>query len=331
MIFQPVLNVLLLLLLFAPVAFVVVRMLVKKQAAPRWVWTLRLLMLASCFVMLLRPGIPGGTSQTLATDTDIFIAVDTTASIVAEDWGDGEQRLDGIRADVQSLVDEYPGARFALISFDAAAELRLPLTTDTTALVSSLEILRPEVTAQSRGSSIGIASTMLADTLSAAADSSPDRSRMVFYLGDGEQTVTSSPESFSTSAQYVDGGAVLGYGTAEGGPMQITTGSVAEETGEYIQYQGSDALSVIDEDNLRTIAEELGVEYELRTADTEIVLPEAPTTTTNYAESGEVGNIIELYWILALIMVALLAVELGRAAMLVAQMRGLAIRGGGER
>lgn len=331
MIFQPVLNVFLLLLLFAPVAFVVVRMLVKKQAAPRWVWTLRLLMLASCFVMLLRPGIPGGTSQTLATDTDIFIAVDTTASIVAEDWGDGEQRLDGIRADVQSLVDEYPGARFALISFDAAAELRLPLTTDTTALVSSLEILRPEVTAQSRGSSIGIASTMLADTLSAAADSSPDRSRMVFYLGDGEQTVTSSPESFSTSAQYVDGGAVLGYGTAEGGPMQITTGSVAEETGEYIQYQGSDALSVIDEDNLRTIAEELGVEYELRTADTEIVLPEAPTTTTNYAESGEVGNIIELYWILALIMVALLAVELGRAAMLVAQMRGLAIRGGGER
>ena len=339
MIFQPVLNVALLVLLFAPVAFVVVWMLVKAvrpqtssadagTGAPPVIWGLRLLMLLACFMMLLRPGIPGGATETLATDTDILIVVDTTASIVAEDWDGDGQRLDGVRADVQSIVDEYPGARFALISFDAAAELRLPLTTDATALISSLEVLRPEVTAQSQGSSIGIASAMVEETLEAAADSAPDRSRMVFYLGDGEQTVSSDPESFSAGAEFTDGGAVLGYGTSEGGPMKVTSGSLSEEGDEYIQYQGERAMSVIDEANLQTIADDLGIQYQPRSADADIELPEAPTTTTNFTESGSVGNVIELYWIFALVMVLLLGVEIARATILIAQMRGLATRGG---
>lgn len=195
-----------------------------------------------------------------------------------------------MRADVQAIVDEYPGARFALITFDASADLRLPLTTDTTALVSSLEVLRPEVTSQSRGSSIGIANELLADTLSNAAESSPDRSRMVFYFGDGEQTVTSAPEPFDGSEKLTDAGAVFGYGTAEGGPMKLTTGSVGDSSSEYIEYEGANALSVIDEKNLEAIAAELGVPYEHRTADAEPELPEAPSTTTSYAESGSVAR-----------------------------------------
>jgi Ca-activated chloride channel family protein len=331
-ILQPVLNVFLLILLFAPVAAVAVWMLVRGR--PRWLWAMRLVMLLACFAMLLRPGIPGGTTQTLATDTDIVIVLDTTASIVAEDWDGDRPRLDGARADVQAIVDEYPGARFALITFDASAEQRLPLTTDTTALMSSLEILRPEVTAQSRGSSIGIAHTMLQETLAGAADSAPERSRMVFYLGDGEQTVSSQPESFSGSARYIDGGAVLGYGTDVGGPMKVTSGSLGG-SGDYIEYQGQPAMSVLDQANLQTVADELGVPLQVRHADTALDLPAAPAETTSYAHpstgsgtGGSVGNVIELYWVFALVIVALLGVELARAAMLTAQLRGLAVRGG---
>ncbi|WP_309127216.1 VWA domain-containing protein [Microbacterium sp.] len=327
MILQPVLHPVLLVLLCAPVAFLLVRAMVKRSArgeSPVWQLVLRLLMLLVVFVMLLRPGIPGGTSQTLATDTDVVIVVDTTASIVAEDWEGDRPRLDGVRADVQAIVDEYPGARFALISFDASAQLRLPLTTDATALMSSLDVMRPEVTDQSRGSSIGIANRMLADTLSAAAKAAPDRSRMVFYLGDGEQTASHDPESFASSARYVDSGSVLGYGTAEGGPMKKTTGR-GGEAGEYIEYQGEPAMSVIDEDNLRVISEELGIEYQSRSADAAIELPEAPTSTTDYSASGEVGTVIELYWIAALLLVVLVGVELARAAMQVTRLRGLTV------
>lgn len=325
MIFQPVLHPLLLVLLCAPVAIGLVLAIVKRVPPHRWLWGLRLLMLVVLFAMLLRPGIPGGTSQTLATDTDVVLVVDTTASIVAEDWNGKEQRLEGVREDVQKIVDRYPGARFALITFDANAQLRLPLTTDATALMSSLDVLRPEVTTQSRGSSIGVANTLLAKTLQSAAKAAPDRSRMVFYFGDGEQTTSSSPESFGSSAKYVDAGAVLGYGTTEGGPMRITSGTGSSDDG-YIEYQGQPARSVIDEKNLGTIAKELGVEYEHRTADAAPKLPDAPASTTDYAASGEVGNVIELYWMFALVLLALLCVELSRATMLVTRMRGLSAR-----
>lgn len=330
MIFQPVLHPLLLVLLFAPALALAVWLIVRPSAGPgapgksgqRALWALRLLLLLACFVMLLRPGIPGGATQTLATDTDIVLVVDTTASIVAEDWDEGEPRLDGVRDDVRAIIAEYPGARFALITSDAAAELRMPLTTDTTALIGSLDVLRPEVTSQSRGSSIGIAAPLLTETLASAAESSPDRSRMVFYLGDGEQTVDTSPESFASSAKYTDSGSVFGYGTAEGGPMRITGGGVDDDEG-YIEYEGENALSVIDEQNLETLAEQLGVTYQHRTADAAPALPDAPSTTTSYAESGEVGNVIELYWIAAVVIIALLGVELTRATMLIARLRQL--------
>ncbi|MFT4259693.1 VWA domain-containing protein [Microbacterium sp.] len=327
MIFQPVLNVFLLLLLFAPVAAVAVIAMVRRRVGdpPVLTWVLRLVMIVACFAMLLRPGVPGGTTQSLATDTDIVLVVDTTASIVAEDWDGAKPRLDGVRDDVQAIVDEYPGARFALIVFAASAELRMPLTTDTTALISSLEVLRPEVTSRSRGSSVGIAARMLDDTLTNAAKASSERSRMVFYFGDGEQTDGGTPESFASSAAFTDGGAVFGYGTAEGGPMKLTTGGVdpSSGSGEYIQYQGQNALSTIDEANLQTIAEQLGVPYQHREADAAPELPAAPTTTTTLSESGEVGNVIELYWVFALLVAVLLAVELARATMLVARLRAL--------
>jgi len=146
---------------------------------------------------------------------------------------------------------------------------------------------------------------------------------MVFYFGDGEQTVDAEPESFSASEKYTDSGAVFGYGTAEGGPMRITTGGLTDDGTDYIQYEGSDALSVIDETNLEAIADELGVEYEHRTADAAPVLPEAPSTTTSYAESGEVGNVTELYWIAALVILLILGVELTRATMLIVRLRQL--------
>lgn len=322
MILQPILHPALLLLLWLPIVAIAVFALVRNPRQ-RGLWAMRIVLLLACFALLLRPGIPGGTTQTLATDTDIVLMVDTTSSIVAEDWAEGSPRLEGVRADIQELVAEYPGARFALITFDAAAELRVPLTTDTTALTSALEVLRPEVTSRSQGSSIGIASELLTTTLEDAASASPDRSRMVFYFGDGEQTATTLPESFDSATEYVDAGVVFGYGTAQGGQMRLSSGGFEQSGGEYIQYQGRPALSVIDEAALETVASELGVEYVHRTAEEPPAFPEAPTSTRSYTESGEVGSVTEVYWIAAVVIALFLAVELTLATRSVTQMRGL--------
>lgn len=314
MILQPVIHPLLLAALVGAASLVAVRSLMRARGPrERTAWVLRLAAVAACALLALRPGIPGGDAETLATETDVVILVDSTASIAAEDWGDGAPRLDGVRADVAALVAAYPGARFALITFDAAAELRLPLTTDTAALRSALEVLTPEVTQRSRGSSIGIASGLLAQTLEDAAAAAPDRSRMVFYLGDGEQTAEAAPESFRDSAGLVDGGGVLGYGTGQGGRMRVQTGDVGGGGDEYILDGTQPALSRIDEEALRTIADDLGVAYQHRAAGTPPELPEAPATTTARA-AGTTGDATELSWVVALALSALLAADAALAA-----------------
>lgn len=310
--FQPVLPVLIVVALVLAIAGLVVWRIVRASGSGRMIWASRLLLVLACGLLMLRPGIVGGDVETLATDVDVVFVVDTTASIVAEDWDGDRPRLDGVRADVQEIVSRYPGARYSVITFDAEAVVRVPLTTDATALVSSISVLRPEVTANSYGSSVGAAAGLLEETLLAAEDLAPDRARLVFYLGDGEQTSPGFVESFAGSAPVIDGGAVLGYGTAAGGPMLETR--LDGDSSEYILFEGEPALSVIDPANLRQIAADLGVEYQERSAEAALELPEIPATTR--VEGGTTEAVAEVSWIVAAAIAVLLAIELGRATSL---------------
>ena len=318
MIFQPVIPAVLVVLIVLAIAAVAVWRVIRSTGGARIVWVSRVLLVLACGLLLLRPGVPGGESVTLATEVDVVFVIDTTASIVAEDWDGDSPRIDGVRADVEEIVNTYPGARFAVITFDADAVVRVPLTTDATAVVSSVSVLRPEVTANSQGSSVGIAAPLLEDTLRGAEEVTPERLRMVFYLGDGEQTAWGSVESFAASHDLISGGGVLGYGTASGGPMRITSGGGGE--GNYITYEGARALSMIDPVNLTAIADDLGVPYQERSADGVLDLPEVPPTTTT--TDGTTESVAEFSWIVALVIAALLAIELARATtLLVAALR----------
>lgn len=327
MIFQPVLHPALLLVFLIPIV-VLAAIGLGRSSAPseRWRWVGRIGMAVLLATILLRPGLPGGSAETLSANTDVLLVVDTTASSIAEDWGsDHQPRMNAIKKDIQAVMDHYPGARFGLISFDREAEMRVPITADTTALRSALDGLTPEVTQNSRGTSIGVAAPLLKDALDLIRNSTEARGRMVFYFGDGEQTADSTPESFADSAKLTDGGMVLGYGTKQGGKMRQTTGTVDGGEAPYIEYQGQPALSVIDQDNLRTIATELGVKYELREPGKKLALPDPPTTTTSGTAStgGHVGTAIELYPYAAGLLAALLGVEMANAlAQLIRLRRG---------
>lgn len=329
MIWQPVIHPVLVALLGAALLFVAGRALGRSSgAAARALWAGRLVLVLACIAMLMRPGIPGVPARIAATDLDVLLVVDTTASIAAEDWGDGRPRLEGVRADVDALIAAYPGARFGLIAFDAQAQVRMPFSHDATALGSAMAVLGTEVTAYSRGSSIGVAHQVVLETLRSAAETTTGRSRMVFYFGDGEQTASRAPESFAEAAPYVDGGSVLGYGTAAGGPMRENRGVPGAAVGEYIQYGGAPALSVVDEDALRTIAAELGVDYRHRDAANAPAFPEMPATTLDHSAAATARIVGDLTWVPAIVVFAVLAVELTRATMRVVQLRGLVARGG---
>ncbi|WP_104045178.1 vWA domain-containing protein [Arthrobacter sp. ZGTC412] len=258
------------------------------------------------FAAALRPGVPGGSATAATADLNVFFVVDTTSSMVAEDYGNAGPRLDGIRRDMMGIAQELPGARFSLITFDDTAHVRMPLTTDTSALETITSILEPQVTAYAKGSSITAAREVLAERLAAARESHPERPRLVFYLGDGEQTSGKEPEPLKLGDGLVAGGAVLGYGTPGGGRMKENTGQESDGDAPYIQdSSGSatrDAVSVIDEGRLREIAAQLEVPYVHRAAGDPVsamMLEANPGALERTTGDGRHSGRTELYWLFA--------------------------------
>lgn len=240
-----------------------------RERERRLAWGLRAGVALALSFALLRPGteVSVGSTQ-VAASADVFILADTSASAAAEDWDGERPRLEGIREDIGAIVDAVPGARYSLITFDSTAEPRMPLTTDDAAMRTAAEVMQPEIGSYSGGTSIGVASGLLSERLEAAAAERPDSARLVFYLGDGEQTATGEPESFRDCAALVTGGAVFGYGTAGGGRMRENPGPYAMGGADYIRDRdsGEPARSFIDEERLEAVAQQLGVGYEKRAA-----------------------------------------------------------------
>lgn len=91
---------------FAPLVYLVVRALITAKAPrQRGLWATRALLVVLCFVMLLRPGLTGSATQTVTTNTDIYLYLHHGLHRRRR-LGDGEQRIDGIREDVAELVTQ---------------------------------------------------------------------------------------------------------------------------------------------------------------------------------------------------------------------------------
>ncbi|MDR6417464.1 VWA domain-containing protein [Pseudarthrobacter sulfonivorans] len=309
---QPILPWWLMAVLIAAVVVFLGWRLVRALRAPaggrRREWLFRGALVLLLLAAALRPGVPGGSAQAATSDLNVFLVVDTSSSIVAEDYGNSSPRLNGVRQDIKAIAGELAGARFSLLTFDSSAVVRMPLTTDTTALDTAVAVVQPQVTAFSKGSSVTAAGKLLTERLRTARDSHPERPRLVYYFGDGEQTSSGAPEAIRVDGGLVNGGAVLGYGTSEGGRMKENTGQRSGSDGGagYIQDRttgsGRDALSVIDEGRLQWIAGQLGVPYVHRSAgDAVAPMMQAadPGELQRAPEGSGVDGRTEFYWIFA--------------------------------
>lgn len=274
----------------------------------RWiVRTLAVLVLAAA---MLRPGVPQTVeAQRVQSSLDVFLLIDNTASMVAEDFDGDRPRLDGVREDVASLLEQMPGARVSVMTFSSTAQTIVPLTTDHVAAASALEVLRPEPTLYSSGSHPRVAADHLRERLERAEEKSPDSSRLVFYFGDGEDTSGGEQGGdFAAAAAHIDGGAVYGYGTAAGGRMRESLPYHApdEQDPAYITDPdtGQPALSTIDEGSLREIAGALGVEYSSRADAAAEPAPEIPDVAQTVIDEEEQAGRSEVTWILFTVLFA---------------------------
>ncbi|WP_072313199.1 VWA domain-containing protein [Agrococcus sp. Marseille-P2731] len=226
----------------------------------RLAWIRRTLLVLLAVAMAFRPALPGGEVPTASVQARVFVMVDTSQSVAAEDWGT-EPRLTGMHEDVVEIARSFAGADISVISFDSQASLRVPLTDDGSAVIEMVRALKPEIAQQSRGTSVAVAHELLRTELERSAAEDPSSPAIVFYLGDGEHTAEDAPESFADAGGLVDRGLVLGYGTEQGGRMRVSSFDPAQQE-QYVQDPaGGDAVSRIDEDRLGSIADELGITY----------------------------------------------------------------------
>lgn len=275
-------------------------------------WLRRTLMVVLLLVVALRPVTPMETEQTERMNANVYFVVDRTGSMNAEDYGDGQPRLDGVKADMERIMGMTEGSRYSIIAFDSSATQQLPLTTDAGAVSAWIDTLETEPTAYSQGSNVDRPLQTLQSELVAAQQEDPDSHRLVYFLSDGENTDEQESEPFSPVSGYVDGGAVLGYGTEEGGPMKAQGGAT---DGEYIQDgDGQQGISMIDQEQLETIAGQMGVPYLHRTDPEEpiegtmegITLQPVPTESER-----SVASFTDWYWVASIPLALLMIWELG--------------------
>ena len=115
----------------------------------------------------------------------------------------------------------------------------------------------------------------------------------VFFISDGENTSGETIKSFKELSKYIDAGAVLGYGTSKGGIMEVDDWENGQpETVKDPEDFVTDAVSKIDESNLKQIARDLDVSYvNMNTKDgldqvVKNVLKDAKRTNTDKKAAG---------------------------------------------
>lgn len=212
------------------------------------------------FVMNLRIMIPDATVKKtdIEMNTRVLFVIDNTLSMLADDCEGNKQRLEAVKEDCEYIADELAGSRFAIISFDNESEVVSPYTRNTEFVKTAIESVNPIDSFYAKGTSFEAPIDDMERMLKRIDDD--NCKRIVFYISDGEITNGDSMPSYKKISEFTDGGAVLGYGSEKGGKMYVDEyGDGLKAIQDPDTYE--DAISVIDEENLKKLAKDMGVDY----------------------------------------------------------------------
>lgn len=304
---QPVLPLLLLAAVAAAIVVARVVALRRLTAAGRtrpalWRWCGLTLAALLLLVAAARPVIGSDHQGTIRAagdgDPNVFIVVDRSADMRVGDLAGGRERMAGARDDISALIDRYPDARFAVIAFASRPSLDWPLSADTWSLRPVTSAMTPYASAPDAllQNNVGAAGNVLRYQLIGARQQFPRAQNLVFYLGAGAAETEVPQRRFELPEGAVDGGAVLGYGSADGGPIP-----------------GTDvAQSPIDEQALRGVADQIGVPYVPRDGTTPLagVLEDQGTVIGPPPPVAAPAGRTELYWAPAIGAAILVLIEL---------------------
>lgn len=239
-------------------------------------WVRRTILVAMCLIIGITPAVPSGVKEEV-NNIEVFFVLDRSISMVAMDQDGDHPRLEAATSDIKELTNDLAGSRYAAITFASNSQSALPLTTDAHAVKSWADTVIPESPLYASGSSVESVTHTLNTELTKAKERHPANIRLVFLMTDGENTVDPSSQTdqqilpWTDLKPLIDGGMVLGYGTEQGGKMHDTTNLTSDgwdslKNARFIMdpETGKEAISKANPQHLKEIADQLGLQFEMR-------------------------------------------------------------------
>ena len=219
--------------------------------SPKREWLkIALLLSAWAFVVLAlaRPQWGGETVMMKQRGIDLFIAIDTSLSMLAEDMR--PNRLEQARREVSDLVRRLGGDRVGLIAFAGEALVICPLTLDHGSVLLLLESLNVNT--------VAAPGTNVADAISKARSSfvsGEDKHKALIVVTDGE---SHEGDAIAQAREAAKEGLVIytiGIGSPDGEPIP-EKGDGGAVAGYKKDRSGHVVNTRLDEATLKTIAAE---------------------------------------------------------------------------
>ena len=237
---------------------------------------------------------------------DVLFVVDTTISMWAEDYNGDDTRMSAVKKDCEHIIDSLSGSNFSLIRFDNRSQILAPFTQDQRNVTDAFETITKPDKYYAKGTTINVAYKDMEDML-VSSSKKDERLTIVFFISDGEITADEEPMSFEGLEHYIDGGAVLSYGTKEGGKMM-------DDSYGYIRdpETGNDAVSVMNEVTLQDLAAEMDIDYIHmdKQANIEYLLDSIKSGSSMQMASSDDVSYEDTYYYYAIPLLLLLAIEM---------------------
>ncbi|MDN3203451.1 VWA domain-containing protein [Algoriphagus sediminis] len=212
---------------------------------------IRTIYFALFLIAMAGPSIGVSTKEITEEGKDIFIAVDLSQSMNAQDIG--PSRLQRIKFELKNLTKNFPSDRIGLIIFSSEAFMQCPLTFDQSVLQLYIDGLNTGLV-PNFGTDLNGPLYMALDRFE--KDQSQEiKSKSIILISDGENF----GDDVSTVATRLSDLGIkvfsLGVGTEEGSTIPRGNGVVMDPS------IGQPAITVLDREPLQRIASETGGQY----------------------------------------------------------------------
>ncbi len=212
------------------------------------------LLAVGCLVVALaNPQIGTRLEEVKQEGVDLFIALDVSTSMKAEDLK--PNRLEKARLAIRNLVERLRGDRIGLVVFAGEAYTQFPLTTDYGAAHLFLDVVDSDVVPVP-GTSIGSAIRRAI----ASFDFEETTAKVLIIITDGENTEGDAFEAAKEAGAKGVRIYTIGMGSPAGSPIPVYNAS-----GRQVDFKrdrsGSVVVTRLDEVSLQKIAEAAGGKY----------------------------------------------------------------------